>query len=146
MWRPEWHAVRRGIPESFRKWEQKDENVDERMEVAKSIVAHPLSESQWNRGHFSVTEWESEKHKKWSMPAEGFEGHVATDGSLLGKTGKWEARDCALLQLDYDGEMGPLHGMYGSLEAELEVQHRSQKRCLQPCSQLSLLCGRMEGL
>ena len=26
------------------------------------------------------------------------------------------------MQLDYDGEMGPLHGMYGSVEAEFEVQ------------------------
>ena len=55
----------------------------------RGIVEHPLSESQWNRGHFSLRKWESEKHKSWSMPAEGFKGHVATDGSLLGKAGKW---------------------------------------------------------
>ena len=36
-----------------------------------------------------MKKWESEKHKSWSMPAEGFKGHVATDGSLLGNTGKW---------------------------------------------------------
>ena len=35
------------------------------------------------QGHFSTRKWESEKHKSWSMPAEGFKGHVATDGSLL---------------------------------------------------------------
>ena len=34
---PEWHAVRRDIPEVFRKWEQKGENVKERMEVAKKV-------------------------------------------------------------------------------------------------------------
>ena len=28
----------------------------------------------------------------------------------------------ATLQLDYDEELGPLHGMYGSMEAEFEVQ------------------------
>ena len=28
----------------------------------------------------------------------------------------------AVVQLDYDEEMGPLHGMYGSMEAEFEVQ------------------------
>ena len=33
----------------------------------------------------------------------------------------------AVLQLDYDEEVGPLHGMYGSMEAELEVQ-RTIKR------------------
>ena len=57
----------------------------------RGIVAHPLSESQWNRGHFSMKKRESGKHKGWSMPAEGFKGHVATDGSLLGKAGKVES-------------------------------------------------------
>ena len=33
--------------------------------------------------------WESEKHQSWSMQVEGFTGHVATDGSLLGTAGKW---------------------------------------------------------
>ena len=47
---------------------------------------------------------------------------MATDGSLLGKTGNWRACGWAVVQLDYDEEMGPLHGMYGSVEAELEVQ------------------------
>ena len=51
----------------------------------------------------------------------GFKGHVATDGSLLGTAGKWGASGCAVVQLDYDEEMGPLHGMHGSADAELEV-------------------------
>ena len=50
-----------------------------------------ITESQWNRGHPRTKKWESEKHKNWGMPAEAFEGHVATDGSLLGTTGKWRA-------------------------------------------------------
>ena len=32
-----------------------------------------------------------------------------------------------VVQMDYDEEMGPLHGMYGSMEAEVEVQ-RTIKR------------------
>ena len=32
-----------------------------------------------------------------------------------------------MVQLDYDGEMGLLHGMHGSMEAEYEVQ-RTIKR------------------
>ena len=56
------------------------------------------------------------------MPTEGFKGHIATDGSLLGNDDKWEACGWAVVQLDYDEEMGPLHGMYGSMEAEFEVQ------------------------
>ena len=61
------------------------------------------------------------------MPAEGFKGHVATDGSLLCTVGKWGACGWAVVQLDYDEEMVPLHGMYGSMEAEFEVQ-RTIKR------------------
>ena len=72
------------------------------------------SERQWNRGHFSMKKWESEMHKSWGMPAEAFKGHVATDGSLLGTAGKWGACGWSVVQLDYDGELGPLHGMYGS--------------------------------
>ena len=93
----------------------------------RGIVEHPLSESRWNRGHFSMRKWESEKHKSWGRPAEGFKSHVATDGSLLGNAGKWGACGWVVVQLDYDEEMGPLHGMYGSMEAEYEVQ-RTIKR------------------
>ena len=52
---------------------------------------------------------------------------MATDGSLLGTAGKWRACGWAVVQLDYDEEMWPLHGMYGSMEAEYEVQ-RTIKR------------------
>ena len=78
-------------------------------------------------GHFSMRKWQSEKHKSWSMPVEGFKGHVATDGSLLGPAGKWGACGWSVVYLDCDEEMGPLHGMFGSMEAELEVQ-RTIKR------------------
>ena len=60
-----------------------------------------------------MKKWEPEKHKSWSLPVEGFKGHVATDGSLLRKTEKWGACGWAVVQLDYDGEMGPLYGMCG---------------------------------
>ena len=46
--------------------------------------------------------------------------------SLLCAAGKWRACGWAVVQLDYDEE-GPLHGMYGSMEAEYEVQ-RTIKR------------------
>ena len=35
-----------------------------------------------------MKKWESEKHKNWGLPAEGFKDHVATDGSLLGR--RWQ--------------------------------------------------------
>ena len=66
-----------------------------------------------------MRKWESEKHKSCGLPAEGFKGHVATDGSLLGNAGKWRACGWAVVQLDYDEEMGPLHDMHGSLEQKM---------------------------
>ena len=40
---------------------------------------------------YSVKKWESEKLKSGSLPAEGFKGQVATDGSLLGMARKVES-------------------------------------------------------
>ena len=40
-----------------------------------------------------------------------------------------------MVQLDYDEEMGPLHGMYDSMEAELEVQ-----RTIKRAELAALLC------
>ena len=74
-----------------------------------------------------MKKWESEKHKSWCMPADGFKGHVATDGSLLGTAGRWRACGWSVVKLDYDEELGPLHGMYGSMEAVFEVQHTIKK-------------------
>ena len=52
-----------------------------------------------------MTKWESEKYNSWGMPVEGVRGHVATDGSLLRKAGKWGACGCAVVQLDFDEKM-----------------------------------------
>ena len=98
----EWYEARREIPEAFRKWEQKARTSKKEWKWQSGIVTHPLSDSQWNRCHFRMEKWESEKHKSWSMPAEGFKGHVATDGSLLGTAGKWGAFGLSVVQLDYD--------------------------------------------
>ena len=75
-------------------------------------------------GHFILIKLESEKHRRLGMSAEGFKGHVhvATDGSLLGTAGKWGACGWSVVQLDDNEELGPLYGMCGSMEAELEVQ------------------------
>ena len=48
-----------------------------------------------------MTKCKSEKYKSLSMPGEGFRGQVATDGSLLGKAGKWRACVWAVVQLDF---------------------------------------------
>ena len=43
-------------------WKQKARTSKE-WKWQKGIVTHPPSGSQWNRGHFSMKKWESEKHK-----------------------------------------------------------------------------------
>ena len=59
-----------------------------------------------------MRKWESEKHKSLGMPAEGFNGHVATDGSLLRNAGKCGACGWAVVQSDCIEEKDPLHGMH----------------------------------
>ena len=88
---PALNEVRRGIPVAFRKWEQKARTAKKEWKCHGGIVTHPLSDSQWNRGHFGMKKLESEKHKSWNMPAEEFKGHVATDGSLSGYRWKVES-------------------------------------------------------
>ena len=119
---PEWYDVRRQIPGAFRKWEQKAKTSKKGWKWQRGTVAHPLCESQWNGGHFRMKMWESQEHNSWGMSVEGFKGHLATDGPMLGKTGKWRACGWAVVQVDYGGEMALLRGMYGSMEAGFEVQ------------------------
>ena len=38
--------------------------------------------TKWSPRSTRMEKWESEKCKSWGIPAEGFKGHVATDGSL----------------------------------------------------------------
>ena len=59
--------------------------------------------------HTCQSEGESEKHRSWNMPVECFRNRVATD-----------------VPLDHDEEMVPMHGMYGTLDADLEVQRTNK--------------------
>ena len=63
-----------------------------------------------------MNKWESEKHKSWGMPMSPL------TALLLGTAGKWRACGWSVVQLDYDEELVPLHGMQGSTEAAFEVQ------------------------
>ena len=83
------------------------------------MVAHPLSESQWNRSHFS---------KSWSFPAEGFKFPLT-------------APCWVPLALDCDEEMEPLLGMYGSVDAEFERQRTISRT---RSSRLSCVCKKSD--
>ena len=90
---PKWLTVRRHIPEGFRKWEQKAKTWKKEWKWQRGTVVHPLSENQWNRGHFRM--------KMWGMEVEGFRGHVATGDTLFGKTGKWRACGWAVVHPEW---------------------------------------------
>ena len=51
---PQWYEVRRDVPEVFRKLEQKARTSKKEWMWQRGIDEHPLSGSQWNRGHFSM--------------------------------------------------------------------------------------------
>ena len=92
------------------------------------LFEHLLSGSQFNRGHFQCEKVGSLRSTRaGACQAEDFKGQVATGGSLLGNAGKWRAYGWAVVQLDFDEELGLLHGVYGTMDAELEVQ-RTIKR------------------
>ena len=67
----------------------------------RGVTSYPFDEGPWKRCHLTVRRWESEKHKSWGIPIGGFGNHVATDGSLLGVTGKWSACGWLVVQLDH---------------------------------------------
>ena len=69
---PEWYEIRREIQRLSEGGSNKREPRRRSGSGKRGIVTHPLSESQWSMGHFTVKKWESEKHKNWGMPAEGF--------------------------------------------------------------------------
>ena len=83
----------------------------------REVTSYPQSECQWKKSHQTVRRWASEKHKSWGIPVEGFRNHVATDGFLLGVSGKWRAFGWSVVQLDHDEEMEPMYGIYGTLNA-----------------------------
>ena len=58
---PEWHEVRREIPEAFKKLEQNVRTSKKEWKWQRGIIVHPLSENRWKRSHFSMRKWESEE-------------------------------------------------------------------------------------
>ena len=56
------------------------------------------------------------------MPVVGFRNIVTTDESLFGVPGTWSACEWSVVQLDHDEDIGPMHGMSGTLHADIEVQ------------------------
>ena len=119
---PSWSEISNQLPEGLVRFEQRTNKSKEDWKWQRGITAHSLSESNWKRNHVSLQKWESEKHNIWKMSAERFRDHVANDGSSLGVSGSRRACGRSVVQLDHDEEMRPMCGMYGTLDAELEVE------------------------
>ena len=109
-----------------RSWSNKQE--PQRRSGSWVIVTHPLSESPGTGSFQHENMGIREAQKAEVYPAEGFKGHCG-HRRLLGGNDWWVGEHVvgAVVQLDDDEELGPLHGMYGSMEAEYEVQ-RNIKR------------------
>ena len=88
---------------------------------------YPICEGPWRKSQLSACKRQPEERRSWNLLVEGFQDHVATDGSSWGESGRWGASGCSVAQLDHDEELGQMHGMYGALDANLEVQ-RTIKR------------------
>ena len=95
------------------KCEQEAKTLKKDWNRQRGITPRPLSEGQWRESHLAVRRWESDKHSSRSIPVEGFRNHVATDG--VGRV--WMVSGAAGSRRG-DGA----DGMYGTLDAELEVQ------------------------
>ena len=95
----------------------------------RGIVTHPRNESQWNRGHFSMKKWESEKHKGWGLPAEGFKGHVVTDGSLLDMAGKWRACGLTAFLCLLEKVIGPIK-VHVDIKGNIDALWRGERKCV----------------
>ena len=106
---PCWKGGQKSDSRNLGQWEHKGPDIKERLEV---VERHPLSQDQWKKRNLTVRRWESEKHKSWVIPVEGFWKHGVTDGSLLGVSGKWSACGWSVVQVDQDEEMGPMHGVW----------------------------------
>ena len=104
----------------------------------------PLCESQRSRGHFSEKKWESEMHKSWSLPAEGFEIHVATDGILL-VAGKWRTEHvvgqwCSWIMMK---NRSPAHHQEGGADGFLLSSKTvvGPSKCMPTTKELLMGCG-----
>ena len=107
---PGWNDVRRQIPEVCRKWEQRAGTS--KKEWQSGIVTHLLHERQRNRDHFSLNKREQQKILKAISPRMALFWALQESGeNVVGQWRKW-----TLMQ-----------EMYGSMDAELEVQRTIKK-------------------
>ena len=117
---PERNEIRREIPEAFRKWEQKRElqrKSGSGKEVSSCILPVKANGTEvisaWRSGSLRSTVGTYQQKASWGLFA-GKSGQVGSMWLGSGAVGLWWG-------------VGPLHGMYGSMAAEFEVQRTIKK-------------------
>ena len=95
------------------------------LKCQRGFTSYPLSEGQRQTSHLMVQHESLKSTTNWRISVEGFWNHVATDGSV-GKRGKWSACGWSVVAARSRRD-GSMHGVYGTMDAELEVQ-RTIKR------------------
>ena len=118
-----------GDSRGVQKVEAKSQNFKKRSGSGKEVLSRVHSvKANGTVVNSSMKKREPEKHKKLEHYSRRFQGprcHLTALFWVLLE--KWGACGWSVVQSDYDEELGPLHGMYGSMEAEFEVQ-RTIKR------------------
>ena len=103
------HVTRWLLWQRSRKKGAKSKDIKERLKVAEKNHDASSFASKRVMNHLTVRQ--------------GFRDHVATDGSTDGSSMKVVACAWSVVQLDHDEQLEPMRGMYGTLDAVLELQH-----------------------
>lgn len=125
---PEWKEVRNQMPDDPMKWEQQAVTSNEEWTWQKRTVA------AYGREAMPLSEKVAVCRTGRGLVSEGFRDHVATDGSFMSVLGKWRACGWSDVQLDYDGELAPRRGVYGSMEVKGRVQRPTKTAVCCKCA------------
>ena len=109
---PSLSVVKNQIPEGLTKCKQRAKTIEEDWKWQRGITSCSLSGNNWRKRRLSVRKWESQKARKL--------GHARRRNQVLCHH-RW------LFASDHDDEVVPMHGMYGTFDAELEAQHTMKK-------------------
>ena len=120
--------VRDNMLEKMKKWSQKDRSSVQDWQWQGGMVPNCVRDEGRRRRHLTVHRWESDKFRDWNLHVPGFRDYMAAHGSRKGMLVDFGACGWAVVELVHDGEPGLMHGLFGTMEVELEVQRTILRR------------------
>ena len=115
--------VRNQIPEGLGKWRHRAKTSNEGLKRQRRITSHPLGESSWRTSRMLVRNWESGKHRRWVISADGFWRPCHHRWLFVGSSGQLgRVREWSAVQLVYDKQRDRCTACTERSEAEVEVQ------------------------